>query len=89
MCLVKQPGERARAGEASTSAPTAAAAEQAKPRKFRSSWDAREASAEAGSKVDYLAELGRAEYNINVDHGALMLHRLRQGQVHLLSTFLL
>ena len=59
-----------RAGEASTSAPTAAPPEQAKPRKFRSSWDAKEASAEADSKVDYLAELGRAEYNINVTHGA-------------------
>lgn len=59
-----------RAGEASTSAPTAAAPEQAKPRKFRSSWDAKEASAGADSKVDYLTELGRAEYNINVTHGA-------------------
>ena len=65
--------EGPRAGEASTSAPTAASPEQAKPRKFRSSWDAKEASAEADSKVDYLAELGRAEYNINVTHGAAPL----------------
>ena len=73
MAGLLQRKEGPRAGEASTSAPTAAPPEQAKPRKFRSSWDAKEASAEADSKVDYLAELGRAEYNINVTHGAAPL----------------
>ena len=37
--------------------------------------------------MDYLAELGRAEYNINVDHGAALLHCLRQAQLHCLLGF--
>ena len=44
---------------------------EGKPRRFASSWDAKEASAEAGSKEDYLSNLGTAQdYNINVSHGA-------------------
>ena len=44
---------------------------QGKARRFASSWDAKEASAEAGSKEDYLSNLGTAQdYNINVSHGA-------------------
>jgi len=55
-------------GEASTSAP---AQEQAKKKRFRSSWDAKDAGAAKDATADYLAELGRAEYNINVEHGAV------------------
>lgn len=41
-----------------------------KARRFASSWDAKEANAEAGSQADYLSNLGTAQnYNINVEHG--------------------
>jgi hypothetical protein len=36
----------------------------------KSSWTAKEAGAVEGTTADYLSELGKAEYNINVDHGA-------------------
>ena len=36
----------------------------------KSSWNAKDAGAAEGTTADYLTELGRADYNINVDHGA-------------------
>ena len=42
-------------------------------KRFASSWDAKHAGAEEGTKADYLSNLGQAqEYNINVTHGAVL-----------------
>jgi len=43
-----------------------------KKKRFASSWDAKAAGAEEGTKADYLSNLGQAQgYNINVTHGTL------------------
>lgn len=47
-------------------------AEQDGKKKFRSSWDAKEAGGGRGGGADYLYEVGAAaNYNTNVDTGAL------------------
>ena len=46
-------------------------------KRFASSWDAKQAGAEEGTKADYLSNLGQAqEYNINVTHGAALASSL-------------
>ena len=46
--------------------------ENKKKKRFASSWDAKAAGAEEGTKADYLSNLGQAQdYNINVTHGTL------------------
>ncbi|CAL5221664.1 g3892 [Coccomyxa viridis] len=53
-------------------------------KRFASSWDAKQAGAEEGTKADYLSNLGQAqEYNINVTHGqnSKMIDHLFTGNV--------
>ena len=55
-----------------------------KKKRFASSWDAKAAGAEEGTKADYLSNLGQAqEYNINVTHGAaaLFLQDLQNSRI--------
>lgn len=54
------------------------------PRRFQSSWDAKEAGGGRSADSDYLSELGAAQqYNINVDHGqtAGMIDSIFTGNV--------
>ena len=44
-------------------------AQTKRARKSQSSWDAKEKGSKADNQADYLSELGKQEYNINVDHG--------------------
>ena len=56
-------------------------------KRFASSWDAKAAGAEKGTKADYLSNLGQGqEYNINVTHGAAHISPLpdcRSSHEHL------
>ena len=46
--------------------------EKEEKKRFASSWNAKAAGAEEGTKADYLSNLGQAQdYNINVTHGTL------------------
>ena len=55
----------------------------------KSSWNAKDAGAAEGTTSDYLTELGRADYNINVDHGAdlqVPANRENSQMLHLYET---
>ena len=59
-------------------------------KRFASSWDAKAAGAEEGTKADYLSNLGQAqEYNINVTHGTALACSPTTARAHTLSLHLL
>ncbi|KAI3426183.1 hypothetical protein D9Q98_008560 [Chlorella vulgaris] len=80
----EQQPPRAQQADSSQSASQRPARPSFSPRRFTSSWDAKEAGGGRNSDSDYLSELGAAQqYNINVDHGQTsgMIDSLFTGNV--------
>lgn len=77
-----QPRDTGSAAPGPAVAPSSSPSEPQKERRFRSSWDAKEAGGGRSADADYLYELGKSQqYNINVDTGqnSMMLDSVFTG----------